>query len=275
MQAAWRPLSVGEPAPWFVTPSLTNPAYHFHTVAGRHVVLFFAGSLAVPQSVDILRGLLAHRTLFDDDHCALFVVAADEADVTSGRLRDSLPGVRVLCDYDASVSRRFGIALPDPAHSRIAVRPSVVLLDATLRVVEWWFAGRPGAEIGAEVAALVGAVPEPPAGPAQVQAPVMVVPRVFEPEFCRELIAYYDRQGSVDSGFMMPGPDGIRGVIDYSVKRRRDSASRAASSPRSSASSASIRRASSGMWCLATTARPAATSTRTATTRATATASSR
>ena len=37
------PLSVGEPAPWFVAPTTTNPKYHFDSVAGRAIVLCFFG----------------------------------------------------------------------------------------------------------------------------------------------------------------------------------------------------------------------------------------
>ena len=51
---------------------------------------------------------------------------------------------------------------------------------------------------------------------------MIVVPQVFEPEFCRELIAYCERAGGSDSGYMRNDADGIHGVIDYGVKRRTD-----------------------------------------------------
>jgi len=39
---------VGEPAPWFVARSTSNPRFSFHTIAGRYVALCFAGSAGHP-----------------------------------------------------------------------------------------------------------------------------------------------------------------------------------------------------------------------------------
>jgi predicted 2-oxoglutarate/Fe(II)-dependent dioxygenase YbiX len=49
-----------------------------------------------------------------------------------------------------------------------------------------------------------------------------VVSRVFEPELCRRLIAYYEEHGGVDSGFMRDTPEKTIEVIDYAMKRRAD-----------------------------------------------------
>ena len=97
MNAPIRRLTPGEPVPWFTCPSIASPLYHFDSVAGRHVLLLFAGSLgaALPQAIWQL--LLAQRALFDDERCSLFVVTVDPSDVASGRAADSIPGVRVLC----------------------------------------------------------------------------------------------------------------------------------------------------------------------------------
>ena len=58
---------------------------------------------------------------------------------------------------------------------------------------------------------------------AAVQAPVLMVARVFEPAFCRELIGYYRQYGGEDSGYMRKRLDGrIEAVVDHGFKRRRD-----------------------------------------------------
>ena len=62
---------------------------------------------------------------------------------------------------------------------------------------------------------------DPPA-PALRQAPVLMVPRVFEPEFCEELVRCYHESGSEDSGFMRDLDGKTVGVYDYGTKRRRD-----------------------------------------------------
>jgi hypothetical protein len=54
-------------------------------------------------------------------------------------------------------------------------------------------------------------------------APVLLVPQVVEPEFCRELITLYQARGGKDSGYMTTDESGKTvGVIDYGHKRRRD-----------------------------------------------------
>ncbi|WP_249688590.1 hypothetical protein [Microvirga sp. 3-52] len=36
----------------------------------------------------------------------------------------------------------------------------------------------------------------------EVPAPVLIIPDVFEPEFCRHLIGLYEQHGGEESGFM-------------------------------------------------------------------------
>ena len=51
-----------------------------------------------------------------------------------------------------------------------------------------------------------------------LQAPVLVLPGVFERDFCAELIRRHEADGSFASGFFV----GSEEVVDASVKRRRD-----------------------------------------------------
>lgn len=220
MQTSTRP-QPGEPVPWFVGRSLTNPQYHFSMVAGRHIVLFFPGPLGAEPAASVHASLMAARDTFDDARCSLFVVACDESDVTQSRAADHIPGIRVLCDYDAAVSRQFGVAREGPGGQTL-LYPSLVLLDPTLRVMQWFNCTRDQPNPAPALLDVVRGLPPPLAGPASVQAPVLIVPRVFEPAFCRELIAHYEQVGGEDSGYMRPEADGIRGVIDYRFKRRMD-----------------------------------------------------
>src|SRR5690349_4034517 len=99
----FRPLPPGEPVPWFTTASLTNSEYHFNTVAGRHVLLFFPGSLRSGPGARVHASLLQARALFDDVRCSLFIVAGDRSDIESGSAKDHIPGIRPLLDYDLAV----------------------------------------------------------------------------------------------------------------------------------------------------------------------------
>jgi len=55
-----------------------------------------------------------------------------------------------------------------------------------------------------------------------VQAPILVLPNVFEPEFCEKLIALYEAHGGEESGFMRQVEDKTVLLHDHTHKRRRD-----------------------------------------------------
>src|SRR5690606_25157281 len=70
---------------------------------------------------------------------------------------------------------------------------------------------------------LVARLPRiPPPSAAAVQAPVLVVPRVFEPEFCRLLIGLYEANGGQESGFVRDEGGRTTLVVDHGHKRRQD-----------------------------------------------------
>jgi predicted 2-oxoglutarate/Fe(II)-dependent dioxygenase YbiX len=56
----------------------------------------------------------------------------------------------------------------------------------------------------------------------EVQAPVLILPNVFEPEFCRQLIALYDAEGGEESGFMREVGGKTVQAYDHGRKRRKD-----------------------------------------------------
>jgi predicted 2-oxoglutarate/Fe(II)-dependent dioxygenase YbiX len=96
--------------------------------------------------------------------------------------------------------------------------PCWVLLDPQLRVLET-------APINALPALLshIATLPPPSrhAG-STVPAPVLILPRIFEPELCQALIAEYDRQGGEMSGFMREVNGQTVAVHDRGHKVRRD-----------------------------------------------------
>ncbi|RMG38716.1 MAG: 2OG-Fe(II) oxygenase [Planctomycetota bacterium] len=216
------PLQFGEPAPWFTAPTPSNPTFHFDTAAGRYIVLCFLGSASDPLSREVWRLLTEERRgLFDDRNAALFGVSIDPADRDQQRLQEFLPGVHVFWDFDHQISRRYRALAPAGAAGG-EPRPlrHTLLLDQRLRtLVAVAFGSDPRTHVE-QVAGLLKALP--PVASQRGHAPILSVPRVFEPEFCRELIEYYNRQGGKDSGFMQDRGGKTVGVIDYSFKRRYD-----------------------------------------------------
>lgn len=223
-------LTPGDPAPWFKARSAGNPRYEFNTVAGRAIVLCLFGSARQAGVLELLQRFRARSDLFNDDRAAFFGVSCDPTDEAEKRVFEQIPGFRQFWDFDFKVSSAFGACAEPGEKSAGSMRyaPVTYVLDRQLRVV----AALPINSSDAQnveghanrVTALVDSLSQPaPGGLSQPGAPVLLVPRVLEPELCRELIDYYNTQGGYDSGYMTSDAQGRTvGVIDYGRKRRRD-----------------------------------------------------
>lgn len=214
----------GDPAPPFFQRTPSNPRYAFHTAAGRYLVLCFLGSAQDGQAKAALSAVLGRPDLFDDDHAAFFAVSNDPGDEAERRLDNRLPGFRVFWDFDLTIARAYS-AVPkdaDPAAWPLSVARHWVVIDPTMRVIGT-IPFRPDGGDVAEFLALVENLP-PPARFAgvELQAPVLYLPRVFEPELCRHLIGLYETHGGTESGFMREVAGRTVGITDPGHKRRKD-----------------------------------------------------
>lgn len=202
----------GTTVPWFRAQVLgDNSAFTFDTVAGRPVVLFFMGSAGNPGIKNALDGMLGFARFFDDAHCCFFGISTDPEDVAAGRIKNRVPGIRYFLDFDRAISLAYGAC----GSGSDRYEPFVLVLDRQLRV-----AGAYPPESYSDALLVAKQLVQDPA--AQLWAPVLQVPRIFEPELCRHLIELYEEQGGVESGFMREIDGKTVVAHDYSHKRRSD-----------------------------------------------------
>jgi peroxiredoxin/predicted 2-oxoglutarate/Fe(II)-dependent dioxygenase YbiX len=221
--ARYRNLLPGDPAPWFHARANTRAEFAFDTAAGRYIVLcFFATADARGQAA--LAAAFAETGLFDDRTASFFGVSVDPADEAEKRVSGRTPGYRLFWDFDGTISRLYG-AIPadaDVAGGGVALRRIWVVLDPTLRVL----AVIPFVADGSDAVELVRRLKAlPPPGRFagfDVQAPVLVLPNVFDADFCRQLIALHEGQGSQETGFMREVDGKTVQLHDYTHKRRLD-----------------------------------------------------
>lgn len=214
----------GDPAPAFVQRAVANPRFVFSSAAGRYLVLCFFGSAADAHAQAALAAVKARGDLFDDAHASFFGVSVDPADEAQRRVQDSYPGYRFLWDFDLSVSKLYG-AVPTeaaPSGQGLRMRRTWVVIDPTLRVLHV----EPFREDRSDIQSVLDHVDRlpPPARYAgvELQAPIILLPNVFEPAFCEKLIALYQSQGGEESGFMREENGRTVLVNDHTHKRRRD-----------------------------------------------------
>jgi peroxiredoxin/predicted 2-oxoglutarate/Fe(II)-dependent dioxygenase YbiX len=214
----------GDPAPAFTQRAISNPRYVFSSAAGRYLVLCFLGSAADAHAQAVLAAVKARTDLFDDAHASFFGVSVDPADEAQRRVQDSYPGTRFLWDFDLSVSKLYGAVPIDaaPSGQGLRMRRTWVVIDPTLRVLHV----EPFRDDRSDIQAVLDHVAKlpPPARYAgvELQAPIILLPNVFEPAFCAKLIALYQAQGGQESGFMREENGRTVLVNDHAHKRRRD-----------------------------------------------------
>lgn len=210
----------GDPAPKFVQRSASNPRFAFDTAAGRNIVLCFIGSTLNHHGRAAVKAALAHRDVFDDINLSFFAVTSDPADESEQRIGTVLPGYRTFWDFDQKIARLYGAASHDEGSRGYIGK--WVMIDPTMRVAAVIPFRSDRGDI-AEALATAAAMPAPGqiAG-MQVQAPVIVLERVFDADFCRYLIGIYDAQNRDLSGFMRDIDGKTHLIHDANHKRRRD-----------------------------------------------------
>ncbi len=217
-------LTPGDPFPHFSGRTPNRPDFHFDSMAGRYLVLSFFVSAGLGFGERFLQRVAAMGERFDDRHCSFFGVSIDPTDESTGRLRNRTPGQRFFFDSDMRISR-LGGAVAAPAADGGApptYEPATYVLDPALRVVavERFRDADGHADWLAGVLASLPAVPEPFAAPCH--APVMIVPRIFDPVLCDRLVAAYETDGGGESGYMVERDGRTMPMLNPAMKRRRD-----------------------------------------------------
>lgn len=212
-------LDAGDPAPWFVQRSCCNETYRFDTAAGRYIVLGFFITGQDQGGQDMLAVVANNRALFDDQNFAFFGVTIDPTDEKAGKLKTQLPGIRWFWDTDRNISKLYGsTARNAPMAGQVRARRLWYVLDPTLRILKV-IPGENHAALFAYLKTLPA--PEQFAG-VTLQAPVIYLPGIFEPELCERLVSIYEQEGGKESGFMRDVDGKTVGIVDYGMKRRQD-----------------------------------------------------
>jgi predicted 2-oxoglutarate/Fe(II)-dependent dioxygenase YbiX len=162
-----------------------------------------------PERDQAMAALRANRHLFDDRNWCLFGVVRGEEDFNT--LQPDLPGIRYFHDADGAIAEMYGLEAGDGA-----TVPQWVIIDPSMRIL-----GSLPIAAAQRTFEIIRRAGEPDAhAGVPMHAPVLIVPRVFEPDFCRQLIDVYKKDGGGVSGVMRDVGGRTVGVIDDSKKRR-------------------------------------------------------
>ncbi|OEF52454.1 peroxiredoxin [Enterovibrio norvegicus] len=211
---------LGEPAPWFECRSPQSPKFKFHTVAGRYIVLHFFGSLTQDMCRKTVDAFFQFEDTFDAFSCSFFGVTTDQNDGSEPHFDGRTLGVHLFQDFNKLVSAKYGAV-----SAQGTPLPQTYVLDERLRIVAniTVTSTQFGEMHVAKVLSVLSSLPTmKPSTIADIPAPVLIVPRVFEPAFCRELIKFYDERGGKESGYMQEIGGKTVYVENHKHKRRSD-----------------------------------------------------
>jgi predicted 2-oxoglutarate/Fe(II)-dependent dioxygenase YbiX len=203
---------LGDPAPWFSVPTIASGSADLHVSGGRRVVISFLGDLATQRAEAEQQSLIACiEGLSEDNLVAYAVLTAPPGDPVA--IVGAAPvTLRHVADYDGVLTRLYGAA----------EGPRSVVLDPMLRVVadiRWDHPAGHAAVLRHTVRSLPGV--DDSAG-VPMMAPALIVPRVFDFDFCDFLVRLYDKMGGDDSGFLLDVEGKTKTIVNHRLKRRRD-----------------------------------------------------
>jgi predicted 2-oxoglutarate/Fe(II)-dependent dioxygenase YbiX len=203
-------LQPGDPAPLFRAPSNINPDFDFGSAAGRYIVLSFLGPLEDGAAKARFDAFLSGAAIFTNPDCYFFGVVAGKSADADPALTQQRPGMDAFWD-DGAIAQRYGAAAPVSFLIGLDMRVLAVVKQpdpAQHATVLYEFLKR-----------------LPQIGPHRaggLQAPVLLLPNVFEPALCRQLIEGYEAGGGEESGFMREQDGKTVLVLDHNHKRRSD-----------------------------------------------------
>ena len=213
-------LAIGDFAPWFTLPSTSNPTYHFDTVGGYRVVAFFFGSSKIAGVQEVLTEFFQQQAQFAALGIPFFGVGIDPEDLHWKEAIDQPTFFKLLWDFERQVSQLYGVCQVENQSAYYA--PTAFVLNERLQIIQI-FPLETATNYVPQVMAYLEELPEQtPPQMATRQAPVLLIPQVFDRQFCQHLINLYEADGGEDSGFMREVDGKTVAVLDGSFKKRRD-----------------------------------------------------
>ena len=206
------PPDVGEPAPFFTAETDGIANYSIEVAAGRWIVLMVFATLGADVCREAHEKVLARRDLFNDADAAFYGVSVDMKDRFERGLANAPFGLRYFWDFDQKISRLYGLVGDNN------LQPAVFLIDRSFRVA----AAEPIENTDAVLDRLERELAAEPALPDGPFAPVLTLPRIFEPEFCTALIDYFAAREPTESGFAADVGGRTVDLINPHLKRRQD-----------------------------------------------------
>lgn len=225
MEVITKTLAPRDPAPLFLLPSHEDKNVILRDQAGKPVLLFFYAKNQIPACQQFLLELRDRHREFTDLNAKVLAISLDTVAENQEFARQHQIPFPLLTDQNATVSQLYGVCFQetDPeGNPSIIYTRTFFLLDLNQQIANIFTQANCQNKVQAALDHIRQHFPPQPFVHVQMQAPVLIIPNVLSPEFCRHLIQVWETQGHSDSGFMKRDGKRTVGYIDHNFKTRED-----------------------------------------------------
>ncbi|MBV6656713.1 MAG: 2OG-Fe(II) oxygenase [Devosiaceae bacterium] len=215
---AMRTVSFGEAIPLCYSATRTNPRFAFGSLGGRYVLLGFLPAPEHPDFAKMMGPMRRAMDVFDAANRVVALATAMENSRTHPELLAVDGSLLVFHDDARGIHDTFGVTGANRPAAQQNMPHGWFVLDPSMRVMAMF-----SADVTDKALDMLEALPDPMlhAG-VGTPAPVLIIPRVFEPDFCKALLAYYTKQGGEASGVTRERDGKTLVELDNSAKKRFD-----------------------------------------------------
>jgi hypothetical protein len=174
-----------------------HPKMALDRFVGKYVAVSCFGSSRIGPGRTALDAMRRHKGDFDNVKTVFLGIAIDPREHVDSI---ALTGVYYHLDADGAMSRQCGAVPLEAVPLGTQYRVTWTIVDPALRVRAHFHTTEDPAECEA-VFALLNSLPVADERQScEAPAPILVIPRLFEPGFCEELIGLYEEGHPHDSG---------------------------------------------------------------------------
>lgn len=225
MRQSKETLSIGDPAPLFVLPDENNNKIFLAQQAGKPILLIFYANDDLPHCRQIAETFRDLNSEFEQLNVEIIEISSNPPSARKNFARNCQISFALLSDINHVVSSQYGVCEAGAFKDNpkiLSYSRRAFLLDINLRIVKIYSLVDliyTTSEILADVKIKL---PQPAPQHLTIQSPVLLIPNVLTPEYCRYLIHVWETEGNAESGQMRQQGEKTIGVIDYKFKIRRD-----------------------------------------------------
>jgi predicted 2-oxoglutarate/Fe(II)-dependent dioxygenase YbiX len=213
-----RTVRFGEAIPLCYSATRSNERFAFGSLGGRYTLLGFLPSKPSADHAAMMEPMARASSLFDAARRVVALASNGPDTRTDPQLMAVDGSLLVFHDQSNGLHDVFGVTGAGREAQNANTEAGWFLIDPTMRIMATFAPDE--TETALDVLERT-ADPLLHAGVA-TPAPVMMVPRVFEPGFCEALLDYYAEQGGKPSGVTRERGGKTLVELDNSAKKRSD-----------------------------------------------------